>query len=284
MRQTRLETLGTERAPLMGLAALWVLGGALGCEPKPDASPGPVFGGRGSPPGAQPLPSNVNDSVLRGPCSPAAPPGETILIDDFEDGDNRPFKEFQREGYWYSAADTTPGEIFPKPNTFAAEALPESETAPQNRMAAHLVANGYSDWGVVWGTSLRWVDAGVKCPFNGTKFAGVKFRAKGTGRVRVNFGIPETIPKEYDGTCAERCYDTHSRVVMLTPEWETYEVPWAQLQQWGWGTQARFDPARLLSLQFAVDGKNLPVDFWLDDVTFIESAPVASVGAAPARQ
>jgi hypothetical protein len=269
---------------MTGVAAVWVLGVVLGCEPKPAASPGAVFGGQTANAGAQPLPSNVNESVLQGPCSPAAPPGETVLIDDFEDGDIRPFKEFQREGYWYSAADTTPGEMSPKAGSFAAEALPEAESTPQNRMAAHLAASGHSDWGVVWGTSLRWVDAGVKCPFNGSKFAGVKFRAKGTGRVRVNFGIPETIPKEFDGNCAERCYDTHSRVVMLTPEWETYEVPWGQLQQWGWGTQARFDATRMLSFQFAVDGKNLPVDFWIDDLAFIELVPTAAPGAAAAQE
>lgn len=254
----------------VGLTALWAMSAVAGCGSKPDASPGAVFGGQADGPTAQPLPSNVNESVLSGPCSPFAPPGETSLIDDFEDGDNRPFKEFQREGYWYAASDTTPGEMSPKPNSFAADALPAGESTPNNRMAAHFMASGYSDWGVVWGTSLRWVDTGVKCPFNGSKFTGVRFRAKGTGRVRVNFGIPETIPKEYDGLCAERCYDTHSRVVMLTPDWETYEVPWAQLQQWGWGTQARFDASRVLSLQFAIDGKNLPVDFWLDDVAFIE--------------
>lgn len=255
----------------------------VACEPKPQAAPGAVFGGQGVEPGAKPLPANMNESALRGPCSPAAPPGEALLIDDFEDGDNRPFKEFQREGYWYAAADTTNGEISPKPNAFAAELLAGEESTPQNRMAAHFVASGYSDWGVVWGTSLRWVDAGVKCPFNGTKFLGVKFRARGSGRVRVNFGIPETIPKEYEGICAERCYDTHSRVVTLTPAWETYEVRWAELQQWGWGTQARFDAARILSLQFAVDGKQLPVEVWLDDVAFIESAPAAApVSAATA--
>ncbi len=266
------------RSRTAGVTGVLVLVWGQACAPKPPASQGAVFGGESDGSAAQPLPSGVNETVLRGPCSPAAPPGETALIDDFEDGDNRPFKEFQREGYWYSAADTTPGEISPKPNTFTAEQLPEAESSPQNRMAAHFMASGYTDWGALWGTSLRWVDAGVKCPFNGARFAGIKFRAKGSGRIRVNFGIPETIPKEYEGICTERCYDTHSRVVLLTPEWETYEVPWAQLQQWGWGTQARFDATRLLSLQFAVDGKGLPVDFWVDDIAFIEqmTAPTSA--------
>ncbi len=278
MKHSTIGILGWRGGLVLGLGAAAL---AFGCEPKSGTGPAPVFGGEGARvQGAQPLPSGVDESVLRGPCSPSAPAGATALIDDFEDGDERPFKEFQREGYWFAASDSTVGEMSPKPNAFTTELLPPEESSPQNRMAAHFRASGFTDWGVVWGTTLRWVDEGVKCPFNGSSFAGIKFRAKGTGRVRVNFGIPETIPKEYDGTCKERCYDTHSRVVILTPQWETYEVPWAQLQQWGWGTQASFDPTRLLNLQFAVDGKQLPVDVWIDDLSFIEGPSTTKAATA----
>lgn len=255
---------------------------AVGCEPA-SGQKEPVFGGQGANVQASALPSGVDESVLHGPCSPAAPPGKVALLDDFEDADFRPFKEFQREGYWYAAADSTQGTISPKPNAFLPEALPASESTPQNREAAHLSGSGYSDWGVVWGTTLRWVDQGTRCPFNASDFAGIKFAAKGSGRVRVNFGMPETIPLDDEGTCKERCYDTHSRVVILTEKWETYEIPWSQLQQWGWGTQAKFDPSRLMNLQFAVDGKLLPVDFWVDDIEFmLPNAATPAVSALPA--
>lgn len=264
---------------LLGLSG--VLAVCLACQPKAESAPAPVFGGQGATiPSAQPLPQGADETLLRGPCSPSAAPGSLTLIDDFEDGDLRPFKEFQREGYWFAASDATAGAMSPKPGTFAPELVPVEESSPNNRFAAHLVGSGYTDWGVVWGTTLRWVDAGIKCPFNASKFAGIRFRAKGSGQLRVNFGVPETVPKEYDGTCKERCYDTHSRVVFLAPTWAVYEIPWTQLQQWGWGTQARFDPSRLLSLQFAVDGKHLPVDAWLDDITFFE-ASTQSVAPAP---
>ena len=219
--------------------------------------------------------------MLEGPCSPAAPPGQGTLIDDFEDGDQRPFRQFKREGWWFSSADSTPGEITPKPGAFEAEPLPEQESTPDNRMAAHFTASGYSDWGVSWGTTLSWVEDGIKCPFNASAFDGVRFKAKGQGRVRVHLGIPETVPKDQQGgRCKEKCWDTHSRVVMLTDNWETYEIPWEQLQQWGWGTEAKFDPSQVLSLQFAVDSKNLPVDFWIDDVEFTQSEGEASSASA----
>src|SRR5690606_31506141 len=150
-------------------------------------------------------------------------------------------------------------------------------------MAAHFVASGYSDWGVSWGTTLRWVDKGIKCPFNASAFNGLRFKAKGNGRVRVHLGVPETVPTDQEGRCKERCWDTHSRIVMLSDEWETYVIPWEQLQQWGWGTEAPFTPEQVLSLQFAVDSKDLPVDFWIDDVEFTRASETTNAGsAAPA--
>lgn len=239
-----------------------------GCEP-PSGQKEPVFGGQGAAVQASALPSGVDESVLHGPCSPAAPAGKVALIDDFEDVDNRPFKEFQREGYWYAASDPTEGSLLPKPQNFLPELVPDDESAPDNRAAAHLAARGFSDWGVVWGTTLRWVDNGIRCPFNASRFTGIKFKARGSGKIRVNFSMPETLPPKDGGTCKERCYDTHSRVVILSDKWETYAIPWDQFQQWGWGTQVVFDPSRVLNLQFSVDGKGLPVDFWLDDIEFM---------------
>lgn len=279
MDQGRYERLSPHylRAVVLSVVAVTT----WGCEPASGQNE-PVFGGQGAAVQASALPSGVDERVLHGPCSPAAPAGNVALLDDFEDADLRPFKEFQREGYWYAAADATEGSMSPKPQSFLPEMLPASESTPHNRVAAHLSASGFSDWGVVWGTTLRWVDQGIRCPFNASSFAGLKFKAKGSGKVRVNFSMPETVPPADEGACKERCYDTHSRVVILSDNWETYEIPWGQFQQWGWGTQVMFDPSRVLNLQFSVDGKSLPVDFWLDDIEFMVTP--AATGPADSGQ
>ena len=78
-----------------------------------------------------------------------------------EDGDNRLFNVFQREGWWWSSQDPTPGtKLLPPPGNFTAERLPEGEGAPSNLFAAHLVAEGQKEWGAVWGTTLAHADAG----------------------------------------------------------------------------------------------------------------------------
>ena len=62
----------------------------------------------------------------------------------------------------------------------------------------------------------------------------------------------------------------------MTPEWQEFSVPWDKLQQEGWGAQARFDPARLIQLGFKVAVKDLPVDFWVDDIRFLPKPGAAA--------
>lgn len=254
-------------APL-GLFVLGFCGVAcVGTEAERPA----VFGGEGavvSAPAEQPLPA-ASASGPSGPCAEPKPPGDVALLDDFEDNDNKVFKAFQREGWWFSATDPTAGATLTPAGEFRPEALPEAEAKPDNRFAAHMTASGQKEWGATWGSTLRWVDQGVRCPYNASGFSGIKFRAKGKGTVRLVLGQPATMPSESGGVCTEKCYDTHGKVIFLTDEWVEHVVPWDRVQQEGWGTDARFDPAYLIQVGFKVDVKHLPLDFWLDDLEFV---------------
>jgi hypothetical protein len=99
----------------------------------------------------------------------------------------------------------------------------------------------------------------------------------------VSFAIPETQSHEWaGGACKSGCYDFHGKVVYLSDRWADYVVPWDRLEQQGWGTQARFDPARIVSLSFTARAKDLPIDFWLDDLAFV-TAPEANALIAADR-
>jgi hypothetical protein len=259
--------------PIQSLALVAPLA-VVGCLTPSKPAP-PVFGGQGATVSAgkeTPLPAESAQPKPTGPCAAPSPPGDVALIDDFEDGDNKPFKAFQREGWWYGAHDTTEGGKMSPSGEFAPVKLPVSLATKTNLWAAHLTAEGYRTWGAVWGTSLNWAKDGIRCPFNASSFAGVKFRAKGPGLIKVQFGMPETVPVEYGGACKSNCYDSHATPVLLADKWDDYIVPWEVLQQGGWGAEARFDPARVLNLNFAVLSKDLPSDFWLDDVKFVTQA------------
>ena len=275
---------------LMGLAACG------GSKAAGTASAPAVFGGQGATIGApkeMPLPADSGGQKrASGPCAEPSPPSDVALLDDFEDGDQAAFKGFQREGWWFAAADSTEGaKLSPDHGSFRPERLPVAESNRENVFAAHLKAEGQKDWGVVWGVSLRWESKGIRCPLNVSPFAGIRLRAKGPATVRVAFGTPETEPPESGGTCTSSCYDVHGKLVYLSDHWEDYLVRWDRLEQQGWGTEARFDPARIVSLQLAVKPPDLPVDFWIDDVSFVAepeaqalAAKLRSLPAPPAPQ
>jgi hypothetical protein len=252
-----------------------------------------VFAGEGAVIGAKEhrlLDDHPDDSALatklaRGPCAAPSPPSDTALLDDFEDGDPAAFGGFQREGWWFSVGDPTEGgRLTPEHGNFRPERLPFAEGRRDNVFAAHLRADGQKDWGAVWGVSLHWASRGVRCPLNLSGFAGLRFRAKGPGTVRVAFGVPETEPAEAGGTCTSGCYDVHTKVVYLNDHWDDYFVPWNRLGQGGWGAQARFDPARIVSLQFAAKPADLPADFWIDDVAFVAPGEAEALAAAQHAQ
>lgn len=256
---------------------MWLLGACLslsGCHASAGAGV-QVFGGKGAQiatPDEHPLPESAGRPESLGPCGKNSPPNDTALIDDFEDGNGRIFKAFERDGFWFTASDKTAGSTI-APNPSEPELLPVAESTKENRYAMHLVAAGEKDWGAVWGAQLQWAHEGIRCPLNVSSYAGMKFRAKGPGKIRVTLAVPEVQPKDGGGTCKDRCYDAHGKVVILSDAWDTYEVRWDKLQQGGWGTEARFTPERLVNLAVNVAVDALPLDIWVDDFELIAKTP-----------
>lgn len=272
------------RAPqLAWLGALAALAAsAYGCQ-RQSANGPTVFGGQGaqvSGLGEQPLPAGAGRPNALGPCGRDGPVSDAQLIDDFEDGNDRIFKGFQRDGFWFAASDKTEGSTITPTAPFAAELLPAAAATKDNRYAAHLTAAGEKNWGVVWGAALQWTRDGIKCPLNVAGFAGVRFRAKGPGTIRLSMAVPEVTPKDGGGNCIDRCYDAHGKLFTLSEVWDAYEMRWEKVQQGGWGTEARFTPERVVNLAVNVDVKALPIDFWLDDIELIPKTQ-ASAPAAP---
>lgn len=265
-------------APPLGLAvALGLL--LLSCQ---QADKGPsVFGGQGAKLDEKPLPEGAGKPEALGPCGKAGPVSDAQVIDDFEDGNDRIFKGFERDGFWFSASDKTEGSTITPNAPFAAELLPAAESNKDNRYAAHLTAAGEKNWGVVWGAQLSWTREGLKCPLNVSGFSGVRFRAKGPGKIRVSLAVPEVTPKDSGGTCADRCYDAHGKLFLLSDAWDTYEMRWEKMQQGGWGTEARFTPERVVNIAINADPASLPLDLWLDDVELIPKTPAATAAAKP---
>ncbi len=194
--------------------------------------------------------------------------GQLAAIDDFEDGDSVALPETGREGYWFTVHDATVGSIVPD-SLF----VPVPGGANGTQRAAHVQASGYSEWGALFEVGLTYLSDGVHCPYNAASFAGVRFYLRGSGNIRVALGTPATQDKEYGGTCDPAagmiCYDVHTTTsIALNEQWTLYELPWSQFKQRGFGTPVPFRQDAVMGVQFAFDSPELPVDFWLDEVSF----------------
>lgn len=207
----------------------------------------------------------------------AVPQGKLALLDDFEDGDSVARAEAQREAYWFTVHDDSAGSIEPE-----GMLLPQPPGKDSSSYAMHVVASGYTTWGASVSLSLSYVAADVRCPYNAAGFKGIRFEAKGHGHFRVGVPIRETVDKEYGGSCDPDkgmiCYDQHTAPVTLGEAWQSYEIPWSELVQRGWGTPAELRPDAIQGLQLTFDPDSLPIDVWLDNVELWDGVtkPVAA--------
>ncbi len=195
----------------------------------------------------------------------STPAGKLALIDDFEDGDSVAAAEPGREALWFTVHDESAGTIVP-PGPF----LPVAGGYRGSR-SAHVSASAFTIWGAELAANISYKQA-IRCPYDASAFAGLRFVARGSGRVRVQLAVPGVVDKEYGGTCdpsaGQVCYDDHGSFVTLGDQYQLYELPWSSFTQRGYGTPVPFDPKTIHSLHFTVETPDLPVDLWLDDVAF----------------
>lgn len=206
--------------------------------PSPTLEPGPALrdAGPNAPaplePSADPAPS-VDASL---PLVDAGRP-ETILIDDFEDGN---VHSMTVGGWWYVTADTTPGT--PTLETVAATERPGA-------YVLHIAGVNYTDWGVIIGLDLR----GTLGVFDATPTNAVRFWARGsTDRTFILRLL------EQDG-------GSYTTEVSLTTEWTEFTVPFSAFMAAADAEALDVTSFAHLHFYFGIE----PFDVWLDDVAFV---------------
>ena len=282
-----------------GRLLLAVLGLAAACSasdrsPRETSLP-PSFFGAGAPPIVQPALAGTSSVSLAGsggsggsggsalpdPCA-NVPEGQLALIDDFEDDNQDAVPEVDREAYWFPIKDdeVSTGILVPE-KEFRGGVPSGAHGSPR---AAHITASGFTVWGAALAANISHLEGGIRCPYNARRFSGYRFYARGSGSVYVVLQIPEVIDEQYGGTCrpsqGDKCYDAHGIWITLTPDWQAYSFKWSDLKQRGFGKQAPFDPGTIMSLQFSFEKERLPVDVWLDDVSWDDGSPFPPAGTA----
>jgi hypothetical protein len=209
---------------------------------------------------------------------PAAGSGgaaSTAQIDDFEDQDEFILRVGMRNGPWYVFSDATTtgtlGKLTIAPLT-GADVRPSSTSTA----ALHLTASGFTDWGAGVGADMV-NQLAKKAPYDVSAYRGVRFYAKIASGTAATIKV--LLPNVFSDADGGKCIDTDTKkrcgdhlfksVSGLKTTWDVYEVKFDEFTQQGFGLpQGLFDATGVYSVQFTLANK-LPVDVWLDDVTFV---------------
>ena len=205
------------------------------------------------------------------PCQSARAAGTSVVIDDFESEPNRITRVESRDGEWFSFDDGTGGKLV-------------REEIEGNTRLLHVSASAFRKWGAGVGATLSAATSKAQaCGYDASVYSGLRFRARGHGRVRVQLTSVSTTPKGEGGRCTrnrDSCYDSPGVWVDLKEQWQTITRPYCAFLPEGWGgAMTAIDPAQLVNVQFKIPPHE-DFELWLDDLAFFkaESAAEATCG------
>lgn len=190
------------------------------------------------------------------------------MIDDLEDGDPLILAANGRQGAWYTYNDESKGAEQLPPTPFE----PTAGGPGNSLFQAQTSGSGFATWGAGVGVDLNNEGDpdggdGIRMPYDASAYQGIVFHARGTVPIRVKLLVEGVVAVDAGGTCEDECDDAHGKIVPLSNEWAQYTVDFAEAFQEGWGLEAAFDPATLMSVQFQV-GAGMDFDYAIDQVGF----------------
>ncbi len=167
---------------------------------------------------------------------------------------------------WSTTNDATAGAMQTPTGAFMAE----MSTADLH-YSAHTTGTGFTNWGAGLALNL----ATAKTCYDFSKFTGFKFKGKGPANLTVAAQTTGVLPAPA-GTCTGTCYDSHKTTVTLGADFADYTVYFNQLAQGGWGQSVAFNPKDLVTFIFEVGPADMPFNYWLDNISFIDTPPPGS--------
>lgn len=182
--------------------------------------------------------------------------GDSPEIADFNGNTLNVLKNEGRGGVWYKDDDGSDGEL----------------SVELKSDAMHAISKNWSVWGAGIGVVIGPALSDTKhCYYDASHYAGIRFRAKGSGTFRFKVGTFASYPVSMGGMCdqpGEGCFDSPGGTGTLTSEWQTYEFPFCALKVEGWGqATAPLDPTQLIDLFFLLSNGQTK-ELWLDDLAF----------------
>ncbi len=195
--------------------------------------------------------------------------GSAPWIDDMEDKNGRVLQNEGRDGLWFVNNDGSGTQLPAAGETWRPERLTRKGSA--GHFALHTKGDAFSKWGAAAGALF--VERGC---YDASRYEGVRFWAKGKGRIKAALQTFDVVPRAEGGFCDADCYGNHYQRIELDPKGREYTVRFDQLTQHDFGARVAFDASRLRAFLITVDAVDTPFDFWLDDVRFVPSGKTAT--------
>jgi hypothetical protein len=203
---------------------------------------------------------------------------DPLLLDDMETSDGFGWlcREDGRSGGWYAFDDGTVTATRTPSGTPPGFPLEELDVPRGNStLAVHISGSGYTNWGGGVGASLVTGGPEEVTSWDMSDYAGISFWARGSGTMWAQMSMRETrdATQDYPGTCEPvlgfNCNDNYAgNAFMLTDTWTEYVIPFATLNQEGWGHPAVFSyNVNAIEFRWGTDGA---FDFWIDDLRLLE--------------
>ena len=193
-----------------------------------------------------------------------------LLIDDMEDGTGRICTGEGRVGAWYAFNDDT-GTQWPLKTPAGAplETSLISGSRGASLRALHTNGTAFGLWGAGIGFDLNF-DGTTYRHYDARRYAGISFWARGQAGQTITFRVSSesNTAAIYGGTCVPKCSGPGGLRLQVGPTWIKYVVPFSEPGLVSDGVLRELD--RLTNVQFMV--REAPFDFWVDDVSFFESA------------
>lgn len=188
------------------------------------------------------------------------------MLDDCEDNNSQIHTQKGRDGYWFSFKDPWGSAVAPTGRfTMAPSERPGSQYAA--RISGQIARTGESLYA---GVGFAFTDP--QTPYDASQAVGVRFWAKGTGRVRFKIADANTAPS---GDRCTDCYNDFGVELHLQESWVAYTVAFSQMTQLpGWGDRApRLSASELFTLVWQVSAPGSEYAVWVDDIELVGCGP-----------
>ncbi len=186
------------------------------------------------------------------------------LLDDAEDGNTQVILADDRDGYWFAFVDTWGSVMEPKSRfVMTSGGYPEGESKFAANVRGKLAVMGESVY-----AGFGFAFTNPKTPFDISKAKGIRFWAKGPGKIR--FKIPDRNTDPAGDRCDD-CYNDFGVDIYLQDIWMRYTIPFSAMEQHpGWGDRApSVDVHGAFAVQWQYDTPGGEYDIWVDQIELV---------------